>query len=117
MTLTKKQLVTDAIAELKASGWCQGETRNRDTGACCAWGAMTDRKGDFTTRAIADRTNLAEAVAADLVELVGWNDSELFPDAPFRVTAWNDAEGRRVEDVIQVFETLAARYDEEVVGD
>lgn len=107
-TPLSSQMFEDAVAHIDTHGWCQGDDVNEQTGQVCAQGAfglftVIDSKGGLTLRQHdLTRTQVFSIRVAEIMDLMGIETS--FGS----VIAWNDAEGRTKEQVIDAL-TLGAK--------
>lgn len=98
------QMFEDAVEHIRAHGWCQRSDVDLTTGAVCARGALAlERLGEGLPQYDEARFVAVTARRKEVLELMGIN-----PVVHRNLMAWNDAEGRTEEEVIDAL-TLAAK--------
>lgn len=111
--MTAAEVFRLAMHVLRERGWRQGSLGHGDGGPVCALGALNIGCGLPPETGSFDLDLLATDEVAALVETLideGRLTGKPHND-PWLIVAWNDREGRTVDDVLGAFERTAARLE------
>jgi hypothetical protein len=102
-----------AATRLETHGWCQ-DTDVDEAGRCCVLSAISEAAtGDAQLT-----SDLAQAATETLMRVIVLDDVRACRHPEHMIAAWNDSEGRTVEEVVTALREAAAqaRLDESLAG-
>lgn len=106
--ITAKELLVKAKATLREKGWTQGRYRN-DCGQCCMYGAIYDAAGVLDELGFRSKFN---DIPKELKVAIDDADRALMTATPnSNPIQFNDEEGRKVGEVLEVFDKAIALTD------